>query len=158
MGGSPSPIALKKTVLKFLGAGLDGFVAKGTFTTATPLDPATTDTTYVTISDSGAGILWASGAIASGALEWAGSNPPAKRFKYNDSIAVVVPGLQKIVIKESPAGSNTYKLVVKGKLATLLAGPPTVGTHQVLVEFSTPLCFGVTSTTCTKMPTKEKCF
>jgi hypothetical protein len=158
VGGSPSPIVLKKTLLKFAGAGLDRFTAKGTFTTATPFDPATTDTTYVTISDSGAGTLWASGAITSGTLEWAGSNPPAKRFKYNDPTAAVIAGLQKIVVKESPAGSNTYKLVIKGKLATLLAGPPTVGTHQVLVEFSTPLCFGVTATTCTKMPTKEKCF
>jgi hypothetical protein len=69
----------------------------------------------------------------------------------------VAPGRLKVRIKERPSGSNTHQFVIKGKGATLLSGPPSVGTHEVAIEFSTPLCFRATATTCVKKPTSERC-
>ena len=80
-----------------------------------------------------------------------------KSFRYGDSTAAVIPGLTKISIKESPIGRGVYKLSIKGKNATFAAGPPTVGTHTVILEFSTPLCTKVTAATCVKTATSEKC-
>ena len=157
VGGSPIPLSLTKTTLRFRGAGSDRFTVKTSFSSFVAVDPATAVTTYLRIADGDGDVIWTSGPIAPGGQAWAKSNPPRGRFRYRDPLAALVPGLFKIAMSERPLGSRSYKLSVTGKLATLAATPPTDGTHAVTLEFSAPLCLEATTVDCKKKPTVEKC-
>jgi hypothetical protein len=91
--------------------------------------------------------------------QWVKSNPRRRFFKWADKQAAVVPGLTALVVKDKkPFGTGRYSLRVKGKRATLLGGPPTVGTHQLVLEFSgRPTCVRGTTVRCGKRPRWEMC-
>jgi len=158
-GASVGTIGINHTLLRFRGVGHDRFEAQGTFATDEAFDPTEAGSIVVRIVDTGSGILWESGPIMPGTPQWAKSNPRQRFFKWVDRQAAVVPGLTALVVKEKkPFGTGRYSLRVKGKRATLLGGSPTVGTHQLLLEFSgKSTCIRGTTVRCRKRPTRERC-
>jgi len=156
---SVDTMGIKRTLLRFSGVGNDRFEVRGTFATSEAFDLAEANAVIVRIVDTAAGVLWESGPIMPGTPQWAKSNSRQRFFKWVDKGAAVVPGLTALVVKEKkPFGVGRYSLRVKGKRATLLGGPPTVGTHQLLLEFSgRSTCVRGTTVRCRKRPTWETC-
>jgi hypothetical protein len=148
------PLDLRRTRLQFDPDG-DRFTVTGRFTTPQSFDPATAHTTYVTLSTSGAGPVWSSGAIPPATRQWARSKPNDGQFTYADPSATAIPGLK--MIKITKRSGTRYRFRIKGTRANLSADPPTAGAHEVVIEFSTPLCFAATAEKCRKRNPIERC-
>ena len=137
-----------------LGGGDDAFKTIGSFTTGAAFDPDSTDSVYVTLSNTTTGVTLASRTMAAGAL-WTQPNPAKLGWKYAD---VGPPGV-KASIKEAPAASTIYKFKAQVK-STNLAGPVLALGDDIRVTLEiTPanLCFNATLATCVNKPTKDQC-
>ena len=140
-----------------VGGGDDSAkVSNAVFTTATAFDPDTTDSVYVTITNTASSVILESKALTNGIL-WTQPNPLKLSWKY----AETGPPNFKASIKESPVASMIYKLKFQAKLASNV-GPqitPATDDMRVTVEITPAnLCFDITVGTCTStLNKKDQC-
>ncbi len=155
-GGAPVALtSAKKAQLGFkgeIGAGDDSVKANGAFTTGVPFDPDTTDTVYVTVTNTNNPDALSSTTLTAGT--WTQPNPLKLAWKYQ----VVGPPTFKASIKESPAASTIYKFKL-GVKDTSLSEPqiaPATDDIRVTLEITPAnVCFDATLTTCTSSVLKK---
>jgi hypothetical protein len=157
-GGLPAPLTnVKKAGLTYKnngpGSGDDAAKTGGVFTTGTAFDPDTTDSVFLTLSNTTTGVALSSTTMAAG-LPWTQPNPAKLSWKYSTAAAPFV----KASIKESPAASTIYKWKVSVKSFSS-PGPqiaPATDDIRVTLEIvPANVCFSVTLPTCTSPPHKK---
>jgi hypothetical protein len=158
VAGGISPLTgVKKVSFGFKnngpGTADDSVKVGGVFTTSQGFDLDSTDSVFVTLSNTTTGEVLSSTELASGA-PWVQPKSANLSWKYATAAAPFI----KASIKEAPRGTGTYKWKLGVKSASL-PGPqitPATDDVRVMVEIAPAnVCFATTLATCSSTPLKK---
>jgi YVTN family beta-propeller protein/cysteine-rich repeat protein len=164
---SAGPMTARKVLLLYKGngpgSGDDAVkVVRGEFTPGGAFDPDSTHAVHIRVTNTGTATPIFSTTLPAGGL-WSQPNPAKNKWLYKDTANPVTAGVKRMLIKEVPAGSGTYRFVIVGKHADLTSAPlsPATDDVRVVVEIEDGFageCAGVTLASCVnKSVAKDLC-
>jgi ELWxxDGT repeat protein/cysteine-rich repeat protein len=161
-GASPAPLSVSKAILGYrkTGPGLGDDqpkVARAEFSTALAFDPAAGDPVHVLFRDGGSGETLLTTTLSPSL--WTRPNPIRKAWVYVDRATPSAAGIRRATLRETPAGSNLYRLSLRGKDATFVWSLGGYGLRLVveIAAGASGECFAATVASCSFRGTRHIC-